>query len=407
MKIIENYFFVLMILFLFSNCGTKDSDYIDPRGNTYAGSVSCMECHPKIYEEALTSSHYKASAAASLKNVLGDFNAGHNVYAYDQDTKIVMENRNNELFQVLYKKGKEIKAYRFDIVLGAKNAQTSLFWNKDNVFELPLSYYKSVHTWGTSPGYPPNLPLFDGAVAVDCFECHSSHIKKEETTADPDHLFGTEFIPETFKKESLVYGIDCERCHGPALDHVQFHQKNPEIKFPKYITTQQSLNNNQKLAQCVICHLSDEKLKSRFKFKPGKLISEFYNQSHPSSNFNQDVHGNQYGLLSQSECFIKSKSMNCNTCHTTHNDKQESLLSQSQKCLTCHSEINANFCSYKSSDRKSIKENCIDCHMPKKPSKAIGFFLSGKSEIVPYVLRTHKIGIYKEETPKKITTPHQ
>jgi hypothetical protein len=45
--------------------------------------------------------------------------------------------------------------------------------------------------------------------------------------------------------------------------------------------------------------------------------------------------------------------------------------------------------------------------MPKKPSKAIGFFLSGKSEIVPYVLRTHKIGIYKEATPKKITTPHQ
>ena len=52
-----------------------------------------MECHPKIYEEALTSSHYKASAAASLKNVLGDFNSGDNVYAYDQDTKIVMENR--------------------------------------------------------------------------------------------------------------------------------------------------------------------------------------------------------------------------------------------------------------------------------------------------------------------------
>jgi len=32
--------------------------------------------------------------------------------------------------------------------------------------------------------------------------------------------------------------------------------------------------------------------------------------------------------------------------------------------------------------------------MPKKASGVIGYYLSGKAEMSPYLLRTHKIGIY-------------
>ena len=399
MKNATKYLSVLLISILFANCGDKESDYIDPRGKTYAGSVSCLECHQQIYNDALKSSHHKASAEATLKNVLGNFSANHNSYWYDKDTKLVMEKRNNELFQVHYKNGKEVKAYRFDMVMGAKNAQTSMFWDKDALYELPLSHYNSVNDWGTSPSYPPNEPHFDRALSTNCFECHSSHIKKDESTADPDNLFGTEFKPEILKEESLVYGIDCERCHGPALDHVKYHKKNPELKLPKYITTHESLNNDQKLAQCVVCHSSEEILQSRFKYVPGKKISDFY-QTTSDSNSNQDVHGNQFGLLSQSACFIKSEKLNCNSCHNPHNEKTENILSQSQKCISCHSQAMNTFCTTKPPKGISLKDNCIDCHMPKKPSGAIGFYLSGKSEMSPYLLRTHKIGIYPEETKK-------
>ena len=94
-RIIKSLFSVslpFMFLFLLSNCANKDKEYVDPRRVTYAGSESCLDCHPKIYNEALKSSHYWASAAASVKNVLGDFSSGHNTYIYDKDTKIVMEN---------------------------------------------------------------------------------------------------------------------------------------------------------------------------------------------------------------------------------------------------------------------------------------------------------------------------
>ena len=403
MKIITNYFFVLLILFLFSNCGNKDSDYIDPRGKTYAGAVSCMECHQKIYDEALNSSHYKASSQASIKNIQGNFSAGHNTYFFDKDTKIVMENRKDELFQVLYKNGKEIKAYRFDIVMGAKNAQTSMFWNKNTAYELPLSYYKSVHNWGTSPGYFNNIPDFDRAVSKDCFECHSSHLELKHENTESENYFGTEITPETIKKESIIYGIDCERCHGPAMDHVKHHKKNPELKLAKYIITNKSLTNQQKLDQCIICHIKAEKFQSRYNFVPGNLLTDFYTESSPNPQDDLDVHGNQYGLLSQSKCFLETKTMDCISCHNPHQEVQNSLIYYSQKCMSCHSEAKNNFCTTKVSAGISLKENCIDCHMPKKPSGAIGFYLSGKSEMSPYLLRTHNIGIYPEVNLKKVT----
>lgn len=401
MKTVFKYWLFFLIPFLFSNCGNKESDYIDPRGKTYAGSVSCLECHAKIYNEALKSSHHKASAEASVKTVLGNFKSGQNIYEYEKGHKLVMENRNNQLFQVYYKNGKEVKAYPFDIVMGAKNAQTSLFWDKNSIFELPLSHYNSVNNWGTSPSYPPNLPHFDRAISIDCFECHASHLEVKESTNDvTDDYFGTELKAQEYKKESLVFGIDCERCHGPAFEHVNYHKKNHKIKLPKYITTQKSLNNDQKLAQCVICHYAEENNQSRFKFVPGNLVSDFYAQTIPSSTANQDVHGNQYGLLSQSKCFLESKTMNCNSCHNPHDEGQESLLMQSKKCMNCHSEAKNNFCTTKKPNGISLKENCIDCHMPKKQSGVIGFYLSGKTEMSPYLLRTHKIGIYPEETQK-------
>lgn len=387
-------FFVFLTSFLFFSCGEKDADYTDPRGSTYASNVSCMECHQDIYNASLNSSHFKSSAHANIKNVLGHFDADKNIYIYDQNTKIVMEKRNNEYFQVYYKNNKEVKAYRLDIVMGAKNAQTSMFWDKNNIFELPLTFYDTANHWGTSPSYPPDKPHFDRNISVACFECHSSHIEQVNKNSETDGYFGTEVTLESFKKESLIYGIDCQRCHGPALEHVGYHKKNPQIKLAQYIVTQKSLNRDQKLAQCVICHYSETNTQSRFEFVPGKTLKDFYNEADIYANANQEVHGNQYGLLSQSKCFTKSETMDCITCHSPHHEKKENLAELSNKCLNCHSESKQNFCSTKAPKGMNLKDNCIDCHMPTKPSQAISFYLSGKTNVTPYLLRTHKIGIY-------------
>jgi predicted CXXCH cytochrome family protein len=392
-KLTKAIFFIFLSLFLW-NCGSSETDYVDPRGKTFAGSESCLQCHPKIYNDALKTSHYKASAPASVKNVLGNFSANHNTYIYDKDTKIKLENRKNELFQVFYKNGKEIKEYRVDVVMGVKNAQTSLYWDKDVIYELPLSFYTSAKNWGTSPGYPSNQPHFNRAISIDCFECHSSNIELKHKITETEDFFGTGENKETMKKESLVYGIDCERCHGPAKNHVIYHQENPEVKVAKHIMNLKTLSKDQKLAGCVICHSAQENLQSRFKFVPGNSIADFYNKAATENLETPDVHGNQYGLLSQSKCFITSKTLDCTSCHNSHSNEFESLSKQSEKCLSCHSQVKNNFCTVKVPAGINLKENCIDCHMPKKESRVIGFYLSGQSEMSPYLLRTHKIGIY-------------
>ena len=69
---------------------------------------------------ALQSSHFKATAPAISGNVLGNFDKGNHTFIYDKDTKLVMEKRNDSLYQVLYKNGKEVEAHRFEIVFGSK-----------------------------------------------------------------------------------------------------------------------------------------------------------------------------------------------------------------------------------------------------------------------------------------------
>src|SRR6478752_4425759 len=142
----------LTIIFL-SRCIHKTETFNDVRGKAFAGSATCRQCHQAIYDSALLSAHFNATAPASKKNVHGDLSAGKNEFVYDKDTKVVMEDRDSGLYQVLYIKGKEKEARRFDITFGTRNAQTWLYWYDEKTYELPVSYYTSVHGWATSPGF--------------------------------------------------------------------------------------------------------------------------------------------------------------------------------------------------------------------------------------------------------------
>ncbi len=389
----------LSIIFL-SQCINKTQPFNDQRGESFAGAASCRQCHQAIYDSVLLSAHFNATMAASNENVQGHFNTGQNVFDYNDSTKLVMEDRDSGLYQVLYINGREKQAYRFDITFGLRNAQTWLYWQDDKTYELPVSYYASVNSWATSPGFSAAHPDFKRFIGKDCFECHSSNMRSELNAS-------TAGITEVMVKSSLVYGIDCERCHGPAANHVNYHTEYPLIKTAKYITAIRSLNQQQKLDMCAVCHSGNDKLKleSRFRFRPGDTLANFFMSRPPDAAVKNDfdVHGNQYRLLSESQCFLGSKKMTCSTCHNPHKDANDGLVFYSQKCMSCHSEATHNFCSVADSLGPVIKNNCIDCHMPRKPSEAISFQLAGKTETSSYLLRTHRIAIYLAEEKKKNT----
>lgn len=390
---------VLLIAFL-TSCKNESDNYIDPRGTDYAGSESCIQCHKTQYETAFHSSHFKATAPGTKENILGYFTKGKNTFVYDKNTKLVMEERNDSLYQVLYKNGKEVEAHSFDILFGTKHAQTSAFWQNNYTYELPISYYKSLNSWATSPGYPATAANFTRKIEKECYACHSSNIASRYVTTSSDSItFMNRDVEDFMNPKTVVYGIDCERCHGPAKQHVQKHLKFPDLKIAQNITSFKNLNRQQKLDACALCHSGNDKLKlkSRFQYKPGDNLLDYFRE-HTASNdsIHYDVHGNQLGLLSQSKCFKKSEAMDCMTCHNPHKNASENLASYSKICMSCHQGLKHNETTLKTMSGSLLASNCVTCHMPKQMSNAIKFQLSNDKKVSNYSLRTHKIGIYTD-----------
>ncbi|WP_316633215.1 multiheme c-type cytochrome [uncultured Flavobacterium sp.] len=398
MKKIHILFAIIILAVFLSNCANKSDEYIDPRGTDYAGSESCIQCHQTQFDLASHSSHFKATAPATLENVLGSFSKGNHVFIYDKNTKLVMEKRNDSLYQVLYKNGKEVEVHPYDIVFGVKHAQTAAFWKNYYTYELPISYYHSLNSWGTSPGYPTDKPFFNREVVKECYGCHSSNIASRYVTTASDKVNTMAMEVETFMdKNTLIYGIDCERCHGPAKEHVKAHLKFPHLKTAKNIVSIKGLSRQQRLDACAICHSGNDKikLKSRFQFRPGESLNDYFRAT-PSSNdsLHFDVHGNQFGLLAQSKCFQKSEVMDCMTCHNSHENSRANLATYSKICMSCHQDLKHNETTLKTMSGSLLANNCVECHMPKKTSNAISFKLSNSKQLSNYILRTHKIGIY-------------
>jgi predicted CXXCH cytochrome family protein len=392
-------FVIAFLAVLLTNCSNKSDEYIDPRGTDYAGSESCIQCHQTQYDMALKSSHFKATAPAIPENVLGDFDKGNHIFIYDKNTRLAIEKRNDSLYQVLYKNGKEVEAHPFDIVFGTKHAQTSVFWRNRNTYELPISYYHSIKGWATSPGFPADKPYFDRMVVKDCYSCHASNASSRSVQQNSTEvIFISMDVEDIIDPKTIVYGIDCERCHGPAKKHAEFHLKNPNVKVANSITSIKNLSRQQKLDACALCHGGNDgmKMKSRFDFKPGDNLSEFYRSTRSVTDTTTfDVHGNQFRLMAQSKCFVNSEKMDCITCHNPHENASKDLASYSKICMSCHQTgIKHSDKTLKTMSGSLLANNCVECHMPKKSSGAIKFQRSDSKQLSNYILRTHKIAIY-------------
>ncbi len=379
----------------------------DPRGSLYAGAKACANCHSNIYQSFLHTAHYLASAPAAESTVHGSFAAGSNVFNVNKTQKVVMEKKDGDLFQSYYLNGTLKDQYRFDIVFGGVKGESYLYWKKDELYQLPLSYFSAQRQWSTSPGYKfdfldyPHLR----SIGKGCLECHASYIDNLPGEAQTlDKL-------EKFDKHTLVYSIDCERCHGPGAQHVNFQINNPAVKTASFITKFSNLSRGQKLDACAVCHSGKPgvMLRSAFEFLPGDTLAKFRLPGffHPEDTGHTDVHGNQLQLLQSSKCFINSN-MDCATCHDTHQNNRGNRMLYTQKCLACHQGQQQTHCKMTDSLRKdALEANCISCHMPALPTKTITVQVSDTLPFVQFLVHTHRIAVYPQEVKKVLERIYQ
>lgn len=376
------------------NKDTDEPELIsNSKGEPFAGSVTCASCHKDIYDSHLNTAHYLTSQPATEKYIKGSFEPGKNVYAYNYSVRVAMEKRDSSFYQVEYFRETEKKAKRFDIVIGSGTmGQSYLYWHNDHLFQLPITYFSAADAWSNSPGFPDKV-LFKRSITSRCLECHTTFVK---TVSAP----GKE--PEEFAKNKIIYGVDCEKCHGPAAKHVEFQTQNPNLSASKYIVNPAKLSRQQTIDLCAACHGGRlEKTRPSFEFTVGDKLSDYFvvDTTMPDPE-KIDVHGNQYGLLRASKCFKISKTMTCVTCHNTHENEKGKVEVFSTRCMTCHNNGHEKICKLNKSMGTAINTNCVDCHMPLKPSKAIAVQLLGGTRPIAALIRSHFISIYPDETKK-------
>lgn len=381
---------------VFNNCINEQKKSNDARGEDYIGSAQCITCHRDIYNSYVKTAHNLSSRPASKQTIKGSFAKNANTLYYRPALKVAMEQRDSGFYQVAYIDNIEKQAEKFDIVIGSgTKGQSYLYWYGDNIFQLPVSYYVPGHSWVNSPNYPPENVLFNRNISVGCFECHSSYIKKTDSKPVGNDL------TDYFDKNQLIHGIDCERCHGPAAKHVTFHENNPQEKKPAFIATFTSLNRQKKLDMCAMCHSgARQTITPAFYFKPGEKLSNYlYPDTSAVTAADIDVHGKQYQLLTASKCFIKSKTLTCASCHNAHVTERDNLSEFSKRCMNCHTNPNHDS-KITASYGADLTKNCIDCHMPARPSALITMKSQAQTKPIPALVRTHYISVYLDESKK-------
>jgi hypothetical protein len=200
----------------------------------------------------------------------------------------------------------------------------------------------------------------------------------------------------------MIYGVDCEKCHGAGAKHVAFQKAHPTDTTSQFIVNPAKFTRQQNLDLCALCHAGRfTKTHPSFSFTAGGKLSDYFNMKdtvgRPAATM--DVHGNQYGLLAASKCFRNSE-MTCNSCHNTHENEKGKLQLYAQRCMNCHVGGHEKVCKLTPTKGHAIDNKCIDCHMPRQPSQSIALMLQGSNTLKPALMRTHLITIYPAETKK-------
>jgi hypothetical protein len=360
-----------------------------PPPGAYAGEAVCAQCHAKQEKTYALTPHALDSTVATATSILGSFTEDQAVLRTGNPNLVfVMVASRDGFYQTAVNTSDpqhlSSERKRFDIVVGSgRHGQTYLYWDEDKLFELPVSYWTYTHRWVNSPGYPDGQLHWNRRAGPRCLECHVSYF-----TPQPPPL-------NRYVKDSLVLGIDCERCHGPGALHVQRERAaNPPRRGSpeEAIVNPARLSRDNQIGLCTLCHAGPgTQLQPALTYKVGDDIKDFLKIPPPAMDAPVDVHGNQVGALEQSKCYTSGK-LTCSTCHNVH-ETQENAQAYSPHCLECH-KVSA--CGRFRSMGASIRGKCIDCHMPEGKSNAITTVLVGES--IHATFRNHRIAVYKDAT---------
>ncbi len=354
---------------------------VDPDENPgYLGAESCKECHLERFQGFAQTAHHLTSGLATPTSVHGHFGSPRNKLA-TSDPKLSFElaQQNDRLFQTLHFDQWDLQI-PMDVYTGsAKTGQSMLYWHGDALYQAHVSYLTKLDAWITSPGYPETEAIYWREIRAGCLECHITYINQKQA-------------PNFYHRDSAIFGISCERCHGPGRDHVDYHREFPKETIGKHIVDPKSLTRQQQLDICAQCHSGSFKLlKDAFTFSPGNELDEYHQPLASAGSGAGGIHtSNQLTRLAMSRCFQQSE-MTCTTCHDPHVNQRGQTQRFTEACLRCHQ---VEHCGMSDSLGPEITDGCIRCHMP---SSANQDMLDVASDEFAVEMADHYIQVVRQE----------
>ena len=392
-------FYLPFLLFLL----TPGSGAVQPRQATvspavkkpparadYAGDQACRSCHQDQAKTYFETAHHFATSWPSAQTVKGSFSTDANIMRTSNPyLHFRMTAGPDGYFQSAVEEPGPGKSFsrteRIDIVAGLpRKGQSYLFWKGDLLFQLPVTYWTETDSWVNSPSYPDGSPHFDKDIIPRCLECHASYF---------------EWMPppvNRYRKNSLVLGIMCEKCHGPGQKHVVLHRQTPHLPTgtPEAIVNPAKLDRDRQTDVCGLCHSGNgTPIAPSLSFLPGDDLRDYIDIPYVSAEDAVDVHGNQVQLLRRSRCFQSTTTLTCTTCHNPHTTQRDAAAFSSA-CLTCHQPKQ---CGEYPKLGDKISSNCVDCHMPVQESQVLFSRTNGK--LLHPKVRNHLIAIYPSAKP--------
>ena len=236
------------------------------------------------------------------------------------------------------------------------------------LFMSPLSWYSTQGKWDLSPGYEPvNHPQFSRPIADRCLRCHCGQ---------PAEISGGSLQVPSYEKPFVVeHGISCERCHGPAADHIDFHDSGTVAGKTDPIVNPIDLSPDQRDDVCNQCHLQGKGEVLRpgrhpSDFRPGDRVGDIWTVFLDGTSVESDQSTKAVSHVQQmlsSRCYLESgKKLACVSCHDPHGmpTEAEKPAFFRESCLACHGNDD---CHETEARRQatSPSDHCVSCHMPR------------------------------------------
>jgi hypothetical protein len=145
----------------------------------YVGDESCRGCHADQVQSYLRTAHHLTSRVPSKESVLGSFAPGKNILNTATSALFFqMESKPDGFYEtaVSLSSSSYPRSERIDLVIGSgRVGQTYLYWRKDQLFQLPVSYWVDLDSWVNSPGYRDGTANFERPIVPRCLECHLTY----------------------------------------------------------------------------------------------------------------------------------------------------------------------------------------------------------------------------------------